>query len=114
MSKFFYLENRLKYTNEQSTEKSIDEKQAFAFFAENLRELRLHCKLSLVELSNLTEIPNQTLSSYENKTHIPSMLQALKISAFFGLTVEEFILCGMDEYPYDIIELYEQKKRGLL
>ena len=113
MGKFFYTNNRLVYTDEQSAEKTLDEKQLLALFAENLREIREYCKLSLVQLSTLVDIPNQTISSYENKTHIPSMTQAMKIAAFFGLTVEEFILCGIDTYPYDITELYERRKNGL-
>lgn len=110
MGKFFYTNNRLVYTDEQFEEKTLDEKQLFSLFADNLRELREYCKLSLVQLSALVDIPNQTLSSYENKTHVPSMMQAVKIAAFFHLTVEEFIVCGLDEYPFDITELYERKK----
>lgn len=113
MTKFLLLDNRLAYADEHITEKNLDEKQAFCLFAENLRELRTHCNLSLVRLAEELDIPNQTLSSYENKTHIPSLIQALKISAYFGLTVEEFILCGLDDYPYDITELYEARKKGL-
>lgn len=110
MGRFFYTNNRLVYTDEQLAEKTLDEKQLFSLFADNLRELREYCKLSLVQLSALVDIPNQTLSSYENKTHVPSMMQAVKIAAFFRLTVEEFIVCGLDEYPFDITELYERKK----
>ena len=91
----------------------MDEKQLLSMFADSLRELRLYCKLSLVDLSERVDIPNQTISSYENKTHTPSMIQAIKISSFFGLSVEEFVLCGFDNYPYDITELYERKKKGL-
>ena len=112
MSKFIVLDNRLLLANEHTTELALEEKQLADFFAENLRELRNHCKLSLKELSAYVDIPNQTLSSYENKTHIPSMLQAVKISAFFGLTLEEFILCGFDGFPYDIAELYEKRKNN--
>lgn len=110
MGKFFYTNNRLVYTDEQLEKKTLDEKQLFSLFADNLRELREYCKLSLVQLSALVDIPNQTLSSYENKTHVPSIMQAVKIAAFFHLTVEEFIVCGLDEYPFDITELYERKK----
>ena len=113
MGKFYYSDNRLFYANEQTVKTELDEKQAFVLFTENFKELRLHCKLSLMALSDVLDIPNQTLSSYENKTHVPSMVQALKICAYFGLTIEEFILCGLDEYPYDIVELYERKKKGL-
>lgn len=110
MIKFYHQDNRLLTTNEQNAEACIDEKQLFDFFAESLRELRTYCALSLVELSARVDIPNQTLSSYENKTHTPSMIQAIKIAAYFNLTVEEFVLCGFDSYPYDIIELYNKRK----
>ena len=113
MINFFHLDNRLLYANEQTEGITIDEKQVFFMFSDNLRELRKYCGLSLVELSLKVDIPNQTLSSYENKTHIPSLIQALKLAAYFGLTVEEFILCGLDNYPYDITELYERRKNGL-
>ena len=113
MIKFYHADNRLMIANEQKTEPYIDEKQILAIFAENLRELRTHCGFSLVALAESLDIPNQTLSSYENKTHTPSMIQALKIASYFGLSVEEFILCGFDNYSYDIIELYERRKKGL-
>lgn len=89
---------------------AIDERKAFSIFADSLRELREYCGLSLIALSGELEIPNQTLSSYENKTHIPSILQAIKIASYFHMTVEEMIACGFDEYPYDVTELYESRK----
>ena len=110
MMKFIRLDNHLLTTVDSNAENSIDEKTAFAYFAEHLRVLRTHCNLTLVQLAEQVDIPNQTLSSYENKTHMPSMMQALKIASFFHLTIEEFILCGFDGYPYDITELYEQRK----
>ena len=111
MSKFIVIDNRLQLTNEDNV--ALDEKQIVELFADNLRELRLHCGLSLQGLSTMINIPNQTLSSYENKTHTPSMIQAIKIAAFFDLTIEEFILCGLDSFPYDVVELYERRKQGL-
>lgn len=111
MSKFIVIDNRLQLTNEDNV--ALDEKQIVELFADNLRELRLHCGLSLQGLSTMINMPNQTLSSYENKTHTPSMIQAIKIAAFFDLTIEEFILCGLDSFPYDVVELYERRKQGL-
>ena len=113
MIKFFHSDNLILIANEQTTETTFDEKQLFDIFADNLHELRIYCKLTLTEIAKLIDIPNQTLSSYENKTHIPSMMQAIKISAYFGLTVEEFILCGLDSFKYDITELYEKRKNSL-
>ena len=113
MIKFYHFDNRLRMTNEEITDSYIDEKQLLAIFAENLRELRTHCGFSLVELSGCLDIPNQTLSSYENKTHTPSMIQAIKIASYFGLSIEEFILCGFDDYAYDIVEVYEKNRKEL-
>lgn len=113
MSNFIVQDNRLLLANEHTTESALSEKQIADFFADSLRELRNYCKLSLKELSAGIDIPNQTLSSYENKTHVPSMLQAIKIAAFFGLTLEEFILCRLDSFPYDLTELYEKQKSSL-
>ena len=111
MMRFILLDNRLGIANEQTTENTVSEEEVLSKFADSLRELRNHCGVSLVALGKSVEIPNQTLSTYENKVHTPSMIQALKIAAFFNLTIEEFILCGIDGYPYDIIELYEKRKR---
>lgn len=113
MGKFFYTDNRLLYADENTTGIALDEKQVFSLFANNLRELRQHLGLSLMKLSEILDIPNQTLSSYETKTHIPSMVQAVKIASFFHLSLEEMILCGLDEYPFDAIELYERKKNEI-
>ena len=112
MIKFFNSWNRLGCTNGEIAG-GIDEKQALSIFADNLRELRTYCGLSLITLSEFVDIPNQTISSYENKTHTPSFMTAVKLAAYFNLTVEEFILCGLDSYPYDICELYERRKNGL-
>ena len=111
MTKFFYADGRLQQTQEEKRG-AVDEKQALKIFADTLRELRRHCGLSLVELSKAVDIPNQTLSSYENATHIPSILQAIKIASYFQLTVEEMIACGLDEYPQDCIELFESRNKG--
>ncbi len=113
MIKFLPKSNRFVFTNDENGQFAIDERQVLNLFGENLKELRGHCGISLQELAKLLEIPNQTISSYENKRHMPSLMQAIKISAYFDLTVEEFILCGLDEYPYDIVELYERRKKGL-
>lgn len=112
MKKFSSIENLIYYANELETE-MFHEMQMRDAFANSLKELREHCHLTMVELSNEIEISQPTLSCYENKTRTPSMLQAIKITAFFGLTVEEFILCGLEKLPYDITELYEKRKKEL-
>lgn len=91
----------------------LDDNETQAAFAESLKELRNYCDLSISKLSKILNIPNQTLSSYKNKLRTPSITQAIKITAYFGLTVEEFILCGFDKLPQDIAELYEARKKSI-
>ena len=107
MSKLTVQNNTLQYVEKGN----LSEAELFYAFAESLAELRKYCGLSLMTLSEKVEIPNQTLSSYENKTRTPSVIQAIKISAYFGLTIEEFILCGLNQCSFDITELYEQRKK---
>ena len=91
-------------------ETALNEEIVSQAFASTLLELRKHCGLSLIKLSDELEIPNQTLSSYETQKRTPSFIQAIKIASYFGFTVEEFILYGLEESTRDIIEVYESRK----
>ena len=75
-------------------ETALNEEMIIQAFASSLLELRKHCGLSLIKLSEELGIPNQTLSSYETQKRTPSFVQAVKIASYFGFTVEEFILYG--------------------
>ena len=111
MEKLLFINNAFQLeTNEKE---QFSDEQLFSAFCDSFKELRKYCNLSLIKLGEKIDIPNQTLSTYENKTRTPSILQAIKITAYFGLTVEEFILCGLEKLPYDIIELYERRNKGL-
>ena len=111
MSRLLYESDNFKL--ETGGQEVFSEEQILSSFSESFKELRKYCNLSLMKLSENIGIPNQTLSSYETKTRTPSMIQAIKITAYFGLTVEEFILCGLEKLPYDITELYEKRKKEL-
>lgn len=66
-------------------------------FGRSLRALRKHGKLSLDTLSKEVDIPNPTINRYENGINIPTITQALKLADFFGVTIEEMIVCGICE-----------------
>lgn len=82
---------------------AIGKKQAYSeediktAFMKSLKEIREYANLSLKELSLKTQIPIATLSAYENGTRTPSFIFAIKICAFFGSTLESFILNGLNE-----------------
>lgn len=107
-----YGENVLHYAQE-GDKNAFDDKQLCDAFGKSLKELREYCGLSTVKISEAVDIAQPTISSYENRTRTPSILQAIRITAFFGLTVEEFIICGLEDSPYDIAELYEKRKKDL-
>lgn len=111
MSQLLFQNNAFQL--EMNDQKQYSDEQILFAFCDSLKELRKYCNLSLMKLSENVGIPNQTLSSYEIKTRTPSILQAIKITPYFGLTVEEFILCGLEKLPYDVTELYERRKKGL-
>ena len=65
----------------------------------------------MVELSNKVEIAQPTISHYESCLRSPTILQAVKLAAYFGLTIEDFIICGLDNSAYDIVDVYETKNK---
>ena len=53
----------------------------------NLRKLRKQRKLTLVELSKKVQIPNSTLSQYENEKRKPKLERWQALADFFGVSV---------------------------
>lgn len=110
MSGFYIVEDELYFTDESGNLNDIDEQDIAKAFGNSLFELRKYLKLTLVELGKKLDMPNQTLSAYENGTRIPSIIQALKITAYFHIPLETFILCGLEDTQIDIIDYYEAKR----
>ena len=111
MGNFYEYENKICY-DAQTNEKAFDETQMREAFAKSLRDIRKYCKLSTIQLAEAIDVPQPTISCYENNLRTPSFVQALKITAYFGLTVEEFVLCGLGVSSYDVTELYEIKNNN--
>lgn len=85
----------------------FSESEIINAFAKSLNELRQASGLSLVQLGKEIDMPNQTLSAYERCTRVPSFMQALTITSFFGFTIEDFILSGLDLRILSVAEEYE-------
>lgn len=102
--KFEINKNRINLVDDESADKSYDDAEVMGAFASALRAERERQKMSFFTLTKMTGIPHQTLSAYERRTRTPSFLQALKIACAFGLTIEEFILEGLEEECLHITE----------
>ncbi len=62
-----------------------------------LEELRLQKGLKQDELAALMKVSRQTISSLENGRYNPSILLAIKLARYFGVTVEEMFIYEEEE-----------------
>lgn len=82
-------------------------------FSKALKDIREYSEFSLKELSRLTGMPIATISAYENGTRVPSFIQAVKLCAFFGSKIEDFLAYGVGEtqaYEEDIFTNFDSVK----
>lgn len=110
MSYFDYVDSNLAII----TDKDVifpSEEDCANYFSNSLRMLRRHCNYSVVELAKILGMPHQTLSSYETASRMPSFMQAIRITTFFGFDIEEFILFGGDFQEVDIRDVYDENKK---
>jgi putative transcriptional regulator len=62
-----------------------------------LREQRLKKNITQEELAKLMKVSRQTINAIETNRYLPSIVLALKLSVFFGITVNELFFLE-DEY----------------
>ena len=91
-------------------DREFDENEIGKAFGITLKALRASKKLSLKNLSNIIDIPDATINRYENGINIPTITQAIKISEFFEIPIEIFVLLGLEhmENSIDIAENYQK------
>ena len=63
----------------------------------HLEELRQQKGLKQEELAALMKVSRQTISSLENGRYNPSILLAMKLARYFGVTVEEMFIYEEEE-----------------
>ena len=61
-----------------------------------LEELRKQRGIRQEELAELLEVSRQTIGSLENGRYNPSIILAIKIARYFGMTVEEIFIYEED------------------
>ena len=57
-----------------------------------IEELRKGCGIKQEELATQLAVSRQTIGSLENGRYNPSIILAIKIARFFGMTVEEIFI----------------------
>ena len=62
-----------------------------------LEELRTQRGIRQDELATALKVSRQTISSLENGRYNPSILLAMRIARYFGLTVEDIFLYDENE-----------------
>lgn len=62
-----------------------------------LEELRTQRGIRQDELAAALKVSRQTISSLENGRYNPSILLAMKLARFFGVTVEEMFIYEEEE-----------------
>ena len=65
-------------------------------FGKSLKELRSHLDITQILLEEATDIPRQSLSVYERGEILPTISQAYKITRYFKLSIEDFIVYGLN------------------
>ena len=75
----------------------LTDEQIKQAFGNSLKELRAHLGITQVALEEATQIPRQSLSVYERGEILPTISQAYKITRFFRLSIEDFIIYGANE-----------------
>ena len=76
-------------------DKEFTEAEISKAFGVTLKKLREFKGLSLTALSKEVDIPNPTINRYENGVNIPTITQAIKITDYFDLSIELFVLMGL-------------------
>ncbi len=79
---------------------------------QRLKQKRIEKSLTLLELSNLTGIPNGTLSKYENNVNNPSLENLYSLSQILEASINWIItgkeeLSNLSEEEINILEKYK-------
>lgn len=84
---------------------SLTDEEIKKAFGKTLKEYRTKLNLTQKELSQKVKIPVQSISVYERGEICPTIIQAMRISRFFNLSIDDIILYGLgyEEYTSDKI-----------
>lgn len=60
-------------------------------FGEHIFKQRTRCNLSQGDLANALEVSRQSVSKWENNSAVPELDKLVKMSALFGITLDELV-----------------------
>ncbi|MBQ8284657.1 MAG: helix-turn-helix transcriptional regulator [Clostridia bacterium] len=58
---------------------------------EELRTIRRVHNITQTELSKATQIPQSTISAWEQGVNIPNVADCMRLADFYGITVDELL-----------------------
>ena len=58
---------------------------------EELRTIRKMHNLTQMELSKATQIPQSTISAWEQSMNMPNVADCIRLADFYGITVDELL-----------------------
>ena len=58
---------------------------------ETLKEHRLTLGITQSDLAKATDIKQQNISRWENNTHIPNILECIKLANFYDISLDELV-----------------------
>ena len=76
-------------------EKDFSDEEIGKAFGVSIKAFRTGKKISLRKMEEDIAIPAQTINRYENNKIIPTISQAFKISAYFQVPLDMFVLLGL-------------------
>ena len=68
-------------------------------FGENIFTQRTRCNLSQGDLANALEVSRQSVSKWENNSAVPELDKLVKMSALFGISLDELVFGVRQEFP---------------
>ena len=68
-------------------------------FGEHIFKQRTRCNLSQGDLANALEVSRQSVSKWENNSAVPELDKLVKMSALFGISMDELVFGLKEEEP---------------
>lgn len=105
-----HLSGQAKPIADNILEREFDEMDIARAFGYAVKTIRKYKKITLMQMEKELDIPNPTLSRYENGLNIPSMTQAIKIADYFDVGINLMVLFGLTAIyeNYDFLPDYQK------
>lgn len=96
-------------------EYEITDEHAIEAMARGLKAVRKWRGYTLKQVEQQTEIPNPTISRYENGENVPSVIQTMKLCTLYEIDIEDIFMCGLmiDEQRDEYLENIKKNEQAI-